>query len=286
MANEPMPSLVSTAWLAEQMGASDLRIFDTTVHIRRAPEGGVEIVTASDIWDEGHIPGSGRLDLVGKISDPNAKLWFTPPAPDDLAGAFAMEGIGEGTRVVLYDSRFNMWATRAWWLLRSIGFDNVAVLDGGMKSWAADGNPVSTDAAPVHAVGQLVAMPRSEIFTDSDGVQAAVEGRSSCIINSLSAENHDGSDAGYGKPGHIPGAANVPAAGLVDPETQRYRPLDELRAEFEGAGAGSGPIITYCGGGIAATSDAFILHLLGHENVTVYDGSLRDWIDKDLPLEV
>lgn len=286
MANELISPLVSAEWLADQMGASDLRIFDTTVHIRPGPEGAVEIVTASDIWDEGHIPGSGRLDLVGQISDPTAKLWFTPPAPDDLAAAFAAAGIGEGTRVVLYDSRFNMWATRAWWLLRSIGFDDVAVLDGGMKSWVAEGNPVSTGSAPVHAVGQLVAAPRPEIFTDSDGVRAAVEGRSSCIINSLSAENHDGSDAGYGKPGHIPGAANVPAAGLVDRETQRYRPLDELRAEFEGVGAGSGPIITYCGGGIAATSDAFILHLLGHEAVTVYDGSLRDWIDKDLPLEV
>jgi thiosulfate/3-mercaptopyruvate sulfurtransferase len=286
MANEPMSPLVSTSWLAEQMGANDLRIFDTTVHIRPAPEGGVEIVTASDIWNEGHIPGSGRLDLVTEISDPAAKLWFTPPAPDDLAAAFAAAGIGEGTRVVLYDSRFNMWATRAWWLLRSIGFDNAAVLDGGLKSWAAEGNPVSTDAAPVHPAGNLVAKPRPRIFTDSDGVQAAVDGHSSCIINSLSPENHDGSDAGYGKPGHIPGAANVPAAGLVDPETQRYRHLDELRVEFEGAGAGSGPIITYCGGGIAATSDAFILHLLGHEDVTVYDGSLRDWIDKDLPLEV
>ncbi len=286
MATEPSSPLVSAAWLAEQLDDADLRVFDTTVHIRSDGEGGVEIATAVDLWNEGHIPGSGRLDLVGEVSDPDAKLWFTPPAAADLAAAFAAAGIGEGTRVVLYDSRFNMWATRAWWLLRSIGFDNAFVLDGGMKAWTAGGNAVSTDPAPIHPPGRLVAHPRPAIFTDSDGVQAAIAGHSTCVINSLSPENHNGTDAGYGKPGHVPGAVNVPAAGLVDPETQCYRPLEDLRAEFEGVGATSGPIITYCGGGIAATSDAFILHLLGHEDVTVYDGSLRDWIDQDLPLEV
>ena len=286
MADHAMTPLVSTDWLAQNLGAADLMVFDTTVLIRPGEGGSVEIHTAGEQWAGGHIPGSGRLDLVDELSDPDSPLWFTVPPPEQLAQAFAARGIGEGTAVVLYDSYCNMWATRAWWLLRSIGFDRAAVLDGGLRAWQADGRPLSVDPAPMRAPGRLTASPRPNLFTDSAGVEAAIASGSTCILKSLSAANHSGADAAYGRPGHIPTATNVSAADLVDPATHRYRPLGELRAEFAAAGASDRPVITYCGGGIAATSDAFVLHLLGHDDVAVYDGSLRDWIDRGLPLEV
>jgi thiosulfate/3-mercaptopyruvate sulfurtransferase len=117
-------------------------------------------------------------------------------------------------------------------------------------------------------------------------VLAAVEGDGSCIVNALTEAQHRGDANDYGRPGHLPGAANVAAVDLVDPATQRYLPLEELRRRFEPAlSEGDGRVITYCGGGIAASSDAFVLHRLGRHDVAVYDGSLQEWAaDPSLPL--
>jgi thiosulfate/3-mercaptopyruvate sulfurtransferase len=282
--NDPGP-LVSTDWLAAELGAPDLRVFDATVFLNRSEDGTVSVDSGADAWAEAHIPTSGHLDLIGELSDPTSSLGFTAPPLDALAAAFAARGVGDGTRVVLYDAVLNMWATRVWWLLRSIGFD-AAVLDGGLVAWQHDGHATSTDPEPEHPIATLTVDPHPELFTDSTAVQSVVSSGSACILNALPPDNHNGNDTSYGRPGHIPGANNVSAMGLVDPVTRRYRPLAELRTEFEAAGALSGPTITYCGGGIAATSDAFILHLLGNDDVAVYDGSLRDWSTRGLPLEI
>jgi len=277
-------ALVSTDWLTAELGAPDLLVFDATVFLNRSDDGTVSIDSGAGAWAEAHIPTSGHLDLIEELSDPTSPLGFTAPPPDTLAAAFAARGIGDGTRVVLYDAVFNMWATRVWWLLRSIGFDAM-VLDGGLVAWQHDGYDTTTDPEPDRPAATLRVDPHPELFTDSTAVEAVISSGSACILNALTADNHNGNDAAYGRPGHIPGAENVSAMDLVDPETRRYRPLAELRSEFEAAGALDGPTITYCGGGIAATSDAFVLHLLGNDDVSVYDGSLRDWTTRGLPLE-
>ncbi len=286
--------LVSTDWLAGELatGPSDLRLFDCTVFLRRPPEGadtaGGPYVVESGLgsWAEGHIPGSGFIDLVAELSDPDSSLRFMALPSERLAAAFAARGIGAGTRVVLYDRAVNMWATRVWWLLRSIGFDDAAVLDGGLRAWKDDGRELTTDPAPEHPAATLAPRPRPEAIVGRADVEAATADSRVCLVNALSPELHSGADASYGRAGHIPGSTNVYAAGLVDPETHRYKPLDELRATFEAAGVTGGRIVTWCGGGIAATSDAFILHLLGHTDLGVYDGSLSEWVAAGLPLEV
>lgn len=278
--------LVSTEWLAEELGAEDLRVFDATVFLGRNDDGTPTIESGRGAFDKAHIPGSGFIDIISEISDTASSLTFTAPSPDQLAATLADRGVGTGTRVVFYDRTMNMWATRAWWLLRSIGFDSAAVLDGGWKAWTTDGREVSTEQAPAHPRGDLLAADNSAVFVGSDAVRQATDDNSVCIINSLSADQHSGADLSYGQPGHIESAVNVPAMGLVDPTTHRYRPLDELANDFDGVGATGSRVITYCGGGIAATSDAFILTLLGHEDVAVYDGSLRDWVGQGLPLVV
>ena len=232
---DPIDSLVSTDWLADELGADDLRVFDTTVLMSPGDDGSINIESGADAWAQGHIPTSGHLDLIDELSDPTSSLGFTAPSPDALAAALAARGVGDDTRVVLYDTVFNMWATRVWWLMRSIGFDNAAVLDGGLVAWQHDGKATSTEPAPVHPEATLTASPRPGNFTDSDGVQAAVSTGSACILNALSEDNHNGNDPGYGRPGHIPGANNVPAMNLLDHETRRYRPLDELPAAFDAA---------------------------------------------------
>ncbi len=189
-------------------------------------------------------------------------------------------------RVVLYDRFVNMWAARVWWMLRAFGFDAAAVLDGGWKKWTLEGRPVATDdgARPPR---RFVARPRPALVADRAGVLAAL-GEGACVLNALTEEQHRGTGGvSYGRPGRIAGSANVPARDLVDPATHAYLPPEALRARFAATGAlDAGRVITYCGGGIAASSDAFALALLGREDVAVYDASLSEWAaDPSLPME-
>jgi thiosulfate/3-mercaptopyruvate sulfurtransferase len=269
-------------------GADDLRVFDCTVFLRRSDDGPYRAEPGRDAYEAAHIPQSGFIDQVEELSDPMSPLRFTALEPEALAAAFAARGIGAGTRTVLYDRAFNMWSTRVWWLLRSIGYDDAAVLDGGWQAWAGSANgdrrEVSTGVESPNEAADLVARPRSRTIVDRSEVEAAIGADGTCLVNALSPRLHDGSDARYGRPGHIPSSRNVYAVDLVDPDTHRYRALDELRVVFADADVAGDRILTWCGGGIAATSDAFILTLLGHEDVGIYDGSLSDWIAAGLPL--
>jgi thiosulfate/3-mercaptopyruvate sulfurtransferase len=280
-----MDALVSTEWLAAELGAADLRVFDCTVFLHRPIDGPMEIESGRAAFEEGHIPNSGFLDLIDELSDPEARFPFTAPAPDALARALGGRGVGPGTRVVLYDRVVNMWATRAWWLLRSMGFDNAAVLDGGWRSWAAERRPISTEPEVGHAAVELEARPRPEMVVDMQAVEAGVADEDVCLINALTPQIHEGTDSPYGRAGHIPSSVNVHAVDLVCPDTHRFRPLEELRTRFARAGVVGPRFITWCGGGIAAASDAFVLTRLGHDDVAVYDGSLIEWVAAGRPLE-
>jgi len=276
-----MELLVSPEWLAQSLGDDNLRILDCTVFLRPTDSGAAyRVETGLAQWEQGHIPNSGFLDQVALLSDPESDLNFTALDPAGLAAGFGAAGIGADTRVVLYDRAFNMWATRVWWLLRSIGFDNAAVLDGGWKAWTAEGFEVSVDPDPGPAPGLAAIVPdhRPGLVVDRDEVSAAISDDKVCLINALSPEIHNGDDARYGKPGHIASSVNVYAVQLVDPKTHRYKPLSELGSMFADAGVEPGRIVTWCGGGIAATSDAFVLTLLGYDDIGIYDGSLSDWI--------
>lgn len=277
--------LISTSQLADELGAGDLLVFDCTVNLRPSDAGPYRIEPGRGDFEAGHIPGSAFLDQVAELSDPGAELPFTALPADDLAAAFAARGVGDHSRVVLYDRAINMWATRVWWLLRSIGFDEAAVLDGGWRAWTADGREQATGPGAAHGPQDLTARPREGAIVGRAEVEAATTDGSVCLVNALSPQIHDGSDTTYGRGGHIPSSRNVYARSLVD-ETHRYRPVEELREAFDRAEVGDGRIITWCGGGIAATSDAFVLTaLLGRDDVAIYDGSLTDWVGAGLPLE-
>jgi thiosulfate/3-mercaptopyruvate sulfurtransferase len=282
-----MDALVSSGQLAAELGADDLRVFDCTVFLRRSDDGPYRAEPGRADFEAGHIPGSAFLDQVDELSDPGSELRFTALDPEPLAAAFAARGVGDHTRVVLYDRAFNMWATRVWWLLRSIGFDDAAVLDGGWKAWTSEGREQATGPGAEHAPEDLIARPRPGLIVGRAEVEAATADTGVCLVNALSPQVHDGSDTSYGRAGHIPSSTNVYAVSLVEPDTHRYRPIDELRAAFDEASVGEGRIITWCGGGIAATSDAFVLAgLLGRTDVGIYDGSLSEWVAAGLPLEV
>ena len=283
-----LPPLVDVETLAAQLGHPALRIFDTTVYLGRAVEGGPYSVESGwPRYRQAHLPGAAFADIPGELSDPRSPYPFALPSADAFAAAASGLGIGPGTHVVAYAQGSPMWATRLWWLLRFFGFDDVSVLDGGLPAWLADGRP--TEAGDVrYQPARFAARPRPELLATLDDVRAVVgeDGRT-CLLNALSESAFRGEGPGaYSRPGRIPGSSSLPAASLVDPVTNRFQSLPQLEAAMTAAGVRGGePIIAYCGGGISATVDLFALGLTGRADARLYDGSLTEWsADPGLPL--
>ncbi|MFO1081621.1 MAG: sulfurtransferase [Reyranellaceae bacterium] len=280
--------LVTTAWLADHLDDPSLRVFDCTTYLIYETGTGrpYRVESGRADYDKGHIPGSGFLDLQGELSDTGSPFNFTMLPADELARRFARRGIGRGTRVVLYSRKTPQWATRIWWMLRSIGFDDAALLDGGFDKWAAEDRPLSTEPR-TYPAAELTARPRAGLFVGKDEVRAAIGDGAVCTINALAPDLHRGDNPRYGRPGRIPGSVNVPVAALLEPATMTLRPPEQLAQAFAAVGADRGKrILLYCGGGIAATLDAFVLHQLGHDTLAVYDNSMSEWAkDPSLPIE-
>jgi thiosulfate/3-mercaptopyruvate sulfurtransferase len=271
--------LVSTQWLGEHLDDDDLVVVDATVEFDRGA-----FHSGRQSWEESHIPGSVFAELLTDLSDPDAPVPLMAPSAERFAAAAGRLGISNRTRVVVYDSRGSMWAARVWWMLRAFGHDECAVLDGGMTSWVLEQRPVSSEVTPVEPA-TFVPDPRPGRFVAKEDVLQAIDDGDTQLVDALTEEQYRGEVANYGRAGHIPGAVNVPASGIIDRETQRYLSNDDLRERFEPA-LRSDSVITYCGGGVAASSDALALTLLGHDNVAVYDGSMLEWAsDPELPLQ-
>ncbi len=283
--------LITPAELAGILDQPDVRLFDCTTYLEYQPDGSdipYIAVPGRHTFEAGHIPGADFLDLQGEFSDQTTKLRFTMPAIAQLKAAFGRHGVSAGSRVVLYSIGTAMWATRFWWMLRSLGFENVAVLDGGLDQWKAEGRAIETGPAKGYPPATFIARPQPGYFVDKHQVLAAGADRDTVVINALNPQLHAGLEPSrYGRPGHIPGSVNVSAATLVDPETKAFVPLGEAEAKFTAQGVNKDKrVVAYCGGGISATIDLFLLHRLGYDNLTLYDGSMGEWAkDPSLPIE-
>jgi thiosulfate/3-mercaptopyruvate sulfurtransferase len=286
----PRP-LIETADLAARLGDPRLRLFECMTVLHPLPDGsGFRAESGRALYDAGHLPGAAFVDLLTELSDTASPLRFTMPRPERLAAALGRAGLAPGTFAVVYCRSHNTMAARLWWMLRAIGFDDAAVLNGGWAKWTSEGRPV-TSGATVYPPATLVARPRPGAFAGKEALLASIGDRDTLLVNALSREQHEGKGGiHYGRPGRIPGSQCVPARELTDPATQAYLPPDRMRAAFEAAGAldekSPRRVITYCGGGIAASSDALILTMLGAPDVAVYDNSLSEWArDPSLPME-
>lgn len=279
-----MEPLVSAGWLADNIDDPRLRVFDATVQVRRTfvvPT----IRTGRREWRRAHIPGSAFASLFS-LSDPHApKRSMSMPSAEWFSARIGELGVSDDSTVVLYDRRENMWAARLWWMLRAFGFDNAFVLDGGWTAWQAAGYSVC-DAPCDYPPARFHATPRQDLVVGKEEVLAAIDDPRVCLVNALGRRQHRGEVNEYGRRGHIPGSSNVTAWEILDRQTQCYRPLPELRAKV-GPVLDAERVITYCGGGVAASSLALTLVRLGHPDVAVYDGGLIEWCaDSSLPLEV
>ena len=278
--------LITPAVLAKRLGDPDVRIFDTTVFLRRPPSGGpYAIESGRSSYEQGHIPGAAFADVARALSDEDSPFPFTTPRPERFAAEAGRLGISPGVHVVVYAQESPMWATRFWWLLRVFGFDRVSVLDGGLPAWAAEGRELEVGSIE-HAPSTFTGAFRPELLASRGEVEAVVCGDADArLLNALQSGAFRGEGpTSYSRPGRIPGSDNIPWSDVVDPDTFGFRGVNELKQLFEGVGPE--PVIAYCGGGISATIDLFALSLIGREGARLYDGSLAEWTaDPQLPVE-
>ena len=279
--------LIDTETLARELSDPNLRVFDCTTNLIPDPKTTYQAVPARADFEKGHIPGAQFIDLQADLSDSSQRLRFMLPSAEAFATAMSHFGVSDGTRVVLYSTANPWWATRVWWLLRVFGFDDAAVLNGGWQKWAREGRLVETGPAKPRPPGHFAVRELRPLMVGKDEVLRAIGDGGVCTLNALAPEQHAGSGGNsYGRPGRIKGSVNLPAAHLLDPATNEFLPPAELRRRFEVVGAFDKRVITYCGGGIAASADALALVMLGHPNVRLYDASMSEWaIDPSLPME-
>ena len=279
--------LIDTETLGRQLGDPNLRVFDCTTNLIPDPKTTYQAVPARADFEKGHIPGAQFIDLQADLSDSSQRLRFMLTSAEAFAAGMSRFGVSNGTRVALYSTANPWWATRVWWLLRVFGFDNAAVLNGGWQKWVREGRPVETGPAKPRPPGHFVVRELRPLMVGKDEVLRAIGDGGVCTLNALAPEQHAGSGGNtYGRPGRIKGSANLPAAHLLDPATNEFLPPAELRRRFEAVGAFDKRVITYCGGGIAASADALALVMLGHPAVKLYDASMSEWAtDPSLPME-
>ncbi|MDO9488114.1 MAG: 3-mercaptopyruvate sulfurtransferase [Sphingomonadaceae bacterium] len=267
-----MNPLVSTEWLASELGKNDLRIVDATLFL---PEHGRN---ARSEFEAAHIPGAVFMDL-DEIVDTSSGLPHMLPASEKFASRMQALGLGDGSRIVVYDNSPVKSAARAWWMLNVFGAHEVAILDGGFAKWQAEGRGVES-GKPVVRHRHFTAWQDSSLVRTLEQMVDNLKTKAEQVLDARSAGRFAGSDpeprAGL-RSGHIPGARNLPASELYN-EDGTWKQGDALRTAFTTAGIDlDKPVVTTCGSGITASSLAFGMHLLGKKDVGLYDGSWAEW---------
>ncbi|MCC6469774.1 MAG: 3-mercaptopyruvate sulfurtransferase [Alphaproteobacteria bacterium] len=266
-------ALVSTDWLARHLEAPDVRVVDCTYILPPTTR------NARREYEERHIPGAVFFD-IDDIADSDNPLPHMLPSPEKFSSRVRKLGLGDGSRIVVYDTHGMMSAARAWWMFRAFGHDDVAVLDGGLPKWLKEGRPVE-DMKPMPRERHFTSRMNQFLVRDLGQVRGALDKKREQVLDARSAGRFKGIDPeprqGL-RGGHMPGALNVPYASLLDPDTKTFLPAERLAGVFKEAGVDlKKPIVTSCGSGVTACILALGLYLLGRDDVAVYDGSWTEW---------
>ena len=268
-----MGPLVTTEWLAGELGAADLVVFDATQYLpNENRDGKAEFLTA-------HLPGARYFD-IDEVADTDTDLPHMVPTPGRFAKLMAAMGISNTTRVVFYDQKGLASAARGWWLMGLFGHDNAAVLDGGLPKWVREGRSVEAGAAAVPAPGVFKPDYRATRLRGVGDIIANVTSQAELVVDARAAGRFTGATpeprAGM-RSGHMPGAANLPYTDLLNADGT-FKPVADLRARFAAAGVdGARPVVTSCGSGVTACILTMGLRLAGLPEGAVYDGSWTEW---------
>jgi thiosulfate/3-mercaptopyruvate sulfurtransferase len=280
MTAKQLPPLIETDWLQARLQEPDLRIVDARFFLPN------EHRDARGDYRKAHLPGAVFFD-IDAVCDPGSMLPHMLPSPTDFATTVGAMGIGNVHRVICYDDGRYMGACRAWWMFRLYGHDRVAVLNGGLPAWRAARLPLASgEEHPVPA--SFRAGWRAEGVADLDRVRRALDEGSAQVVDARSPERFAGR-APEPRPGlrsgHMPGAMNLPFTRLIGPDG-RLLDHDALAKQFAQSGIDDArPVITSCGSGVSAAVLLLALHLLGHEDMALYDGSWAEWgVRSDTPV--
>jgi len=274
-----MDSLVSTEWLEAELGVPDLRVVDATYFL---PSAGRD---ARAEYEAAHIPGAVFFD-IDEIADTASPLPHMLPPEHKFASRMQSLGIGDGNRIVVYDNSPLHSAARVWWMLRTFGAHYVAILDGGLRKWTTEGRPVA-GGREQHRHGHFTPFRDERATMTKAGVAALVGGNGHEIVDARSAARFAGDEA-EPRPGmaagHIPGSRSAPQSEFFNADNS-WKTGEPLRAVFDAAGVDlSKPMVTTCGSGVTAAVVLFGAHLLGKDDVRLYDGSWSEWgADPDAP---
>ncbi len=275
-------SLVSTEWLAQRLEAPDIRIVDGSFKLPGLTP------TAREEYLQRHLPGAVFFDL-DEIADERTPLPNMLPSAEAFAARVRRLGLGNSDRIVAYDAAGLMSAARVWWMFRVFGHRDVAILDGGLPKWSAEGRPL-TDQLPMPCERHFTARPDYLLVREKEQIWANLASQREQVLDARAQGRFEASADEFWpgrRRGHNPGSLNLPYDKLVDPKTRTVRPAAALKALFEAAGVDlSKPVICSCGSGVTASALAFGLHLLGHQEFSVYDGSWAEWgLPGDTPVE-
>ncbi len=266
-------ALVSTEWLAAHLDAPDVRVVDGSFYLPAQKR------DAKAEYAARHIPGAVFFDIE-EISDVDNPLPHMMPAPEKFSSRVRKLGLGDGNRIVVYDGSPMMGATRVWWMFRAFGHRDVAVLDGGLPKWIAEGRPV-TDEPPQPRERHFTARLDTTLIRDVGQVTRLIDSKAEQIVDARAAPRFRG-EAPEPRPnlrlGHMPGALNMPYTELIDPRTGTMLPDAELRAKLAAAGIDPAKKVTAsCGSGVSACVVALALYLTGAREAAIYDGSWAEW---------
>lgn len=268
----PIPDLVSTDWLAAHLESAGLAILDASHHL---PAAGRD---AAVDFAVGHIPGAQFLGLASLV-DEGSSVPQALPRPDQLAARLGLLGVDPGDTIILYDDSAIRTSARAWFMLHASGWDNVAILDGGLGKWRAEGRVLEAGTTHPVPVSPAHLAPARGVRTKAQ-MLANLDTQAEQMLDARSADRVFGSGTDPvhgGQNGRIPGARNLPYSELLNPDGTYKSPAD-LRAAFTAAGIDlHRPITTTCGSGITASVLMFALHLIGAKDTALYDGSWSEW---------
>lgn len=266
-----MDSLVSTEWLANELGAFDLRVVDATFFALDPAR------DAQAEYEAEHIPGAVFMDL-GNLRDTNSNLPSMLPPAEKFASRMQALGLGDGSRIVLYDNTPHRTAARAWWMFKTFGANEVAILDGGLPKWKAEGRPLASGKEKLRHRHFTVWKDEAGV-RDLAQMKANVDSKAEQVVDARGAARFTGEEAdprGLAS-GHIPGSRNLPFDKLFNADGT-FKSREDMRAAFDEAGIDPDePLVTTCGSGITASVLLFAANLMGKKDVALYDGSWSEW---------